>query len=166
MIVGSIMWMCGLQPAQVKWPDMVKLVPTSICFATGQISTQLALANGDLSVTHVVKSLEPAINAVASAALLGQCFHCLVYTTLIPIVVGVYLTTKSSGFDSATLWLAMLSNVCFALRNVLPRSTVKLKVAVRTRRRDKPIFFDDDYRKHDSVARNYIWFSCFHGNVV
>lgn len=109
MIVGSIMWMCGLQPAQVKWPDMVKLVPASICFATGQISTQLALANGDLSVTHVVKSLEPAINAVASAALLGQCFHCLVYTTLIPIVVGLYLTTKSSGFDSATLWLAMLS---------------------------------------------------------
>ena len=30
----------------------------------------------------------------------------------------------------------MLSNVCFALRNVLPRITVKLKVAVRTRRRD------------------------------
>ena len=142
MIVGSLMWMCGLQPAQIKWPDIVKLVPASICFATGQISTQLALANGDVSLTHVVKSLEPAINAVASAALLGQCFHCLVYTTLIPIVVGVYLTTKSSGFNSATLWLAMLSNVCFALRNVFAQKHGQIEgCGENTETRQTNLFF-------------------------
>ena len=120
LVVMAAMWACGLTPVPVlNKHEILTLMPTSVFYAIGQLTTQAALANGNVSFTHFIKSLEPVVNAVVSAIILGQCLHPVTYLTLVPILFGVYLTTTSWHYSSACLVLAMLSNVCFALRNVL-----------------------------------------------
>lgn len=119
VVVATCFWMHGFPTPSLSRGDMLALVPASIVFAAGQIATQAALAFGDVSFTHVVKSLEPVVNAFFSALVLGDYLHPLTYLTLVPIVFGVCLTAASWGFNVSTLACGMVSNVCFALRNVL-----------------------------------------------
>jgi len=73
------------------------------------------------------KALEPAVNAVASAVLLGQIFHPVVYCSLLPIFAGVGLASASElSFTTFALMTAMASNVFFALRNVIASKTGKV----------------------------------------
>ena len=72
------------------------ILKSSIFYAVGQFATQVALSNGNLSFTHVVKSLEPAVNALVSALVLGQCLHPLAYLALVLIALGVYLLLLGS----------------------------------------------------------------------
>lgn len=119
ILVMAGMWACGLPTPSLNRYDILTLTPPSIFYAMGQFATQAALSNGNVSFTHVVKSLEPAVNALVSALVLRQCLHPVTYLALVPIVFGVYLTTTSWQYSTACAVLAMLSNVCFALRNVL-----------------------------------------------
>lgn len=120
VVVAVCLWRCGVLPTpSVSRGDILALVPASMAFAAGQITTQAALTLGHVSLTHVVKSVEPVVNAIFSALFLGECLNPFTYLTLVPIVLGVCLTANSWGFDVSTLACAMASNVCFALRNVL-----------------------------------------------
>jgi len=90
----------------------------------GQVATVASLGAGAVSFTHVVKALEPAVNAVASAVLLGQIFHPVVYLSLLPVFAGVGLASASElSFTTFALMTAMASNVFFALRNVIASKT-------------------------------------------
>jgi len=73
-----------------------------------------------VSFTHVVKALEPAVNAIASALLLGQVFHPMVYASLLPVFAGVALASSSElSFSMFGFLTAMGSNFAFVTRNVL-----------------------------------------------
>jgi len=86
----------------------------------GQACTVASLSVGAVSFTHVVKALEPAINAIASAFVLGQVYHPAVYATLLPIFVGVALASVSElSFTMFGFLAAMMSNFAFVTRNVL-----------------------------------------------
>jgi len=119
--IAGFMWAFGLlkKPSVTK-DDVVKLAPVGAAFSLGQMSTVASLGAGAVSFTHVVKALEPAVNAIASAFLLGQVFHPAVYASLIPVFAGVGLASASElSFTMYAFGCAMASNFFFVLRNVL-----------------------------------------------
>ena len=100
--------------------DLVTLAPVGAAFAAGHLTTVASLGAVAVSFTHVVKALEPAVNAIASALILGQVFHPMVYVSLIPIFVGVALASSSElSFTMFGFLMAMASNFFFVARNVL-----------------------------------------------
>merc|ERR1719487_1665932 len=120
-----VMWGTGmLVTPKVTGADVKALSPSGLFFALGQVATVASLGAGAVSFTHVVKALEPAVNAVASAFLLGQIFHPLVYCSLLPVFAGVGIASASElSFTTYALMTAMCSNVFFALRNVVASKT-------------------------------------------
>jgi len=119
--IAASIWACGcVKLPRVTRSDLGKLTVVAVAFSVGQMSTVASLSSVAVSFTHVVKALEPAVNAVASALILKQVFHPLVYATLAPVFVGVALASSSElSFTMYGFLTAMASNFAFVLRNVL-----------------------------------------------
>lgn len=115
------MWSTGLVKApKMTGSDYAKLAPVGAAFAAGQVATVASLGAVAVSFTHVVKALEPAVNAIASALVLGQVFHPMVYASLLPVFAGVALaSSKELSFTMFGFLTAMASNFFFVTRNVL-----------------------------------------------
>mmetsp|Transcript_1122 Transcript_1122/g.2390 ORF Transcript_1122/g.2390 Transcript_1122/m.2390 type:complete len:463 (+) Transcript_1122:168-1556(+) len=108
-----------LQPKNLQ-----PLLLPAVCFTAGQVATVASLSASSVAFVHVIKALEPAVNAAATALCLGRIFHPLVYLTLVPLFTGVALVTISdASFSTYGLLTAMASNVAFASRNVLSSKT-------------------------------------------
>lgn len=119
--IALAMWGTGLlrKPSVTK-DDLWKLAPVGAAFAGGQVATVASLGAVAVSFTHVVKALEPAVNAIASAFVLGQVFHPLVYASLAPVFIGVGLASSADlSFTMFGFLTAMCSNFFFVARNVL-----------------------------------------------
>lgn len=119
--IAMLMWGTGLlkKPSVTK-DDLMKLAPVGAAFAGGQVATVASLGSVAVSFTHVVKALEPAVNAIASALILGQVFHPLVYASLAPVFIGVGLASSADlSFTMFGFITAMASNFFFVARNVL-----------------------------------------------
>ena len=71
-------------------------VPVGIAYACGQTATVLSLAYGNVSLTRMVKSLEPVANAVLSVIVLGECLHPFRYAALAAIVTGVAMCSAGN----------------------------------------------------------------------
>mmetsp|Transcript_3625 Transcript_3625/g.10923 ORF Transcript_3625/g.10923 Transcript_3625/m.10923 type:complete len:444 (+) Transcript_3625:85-1416(+) len=119
--IAALMWMTGfVQLPKVTKSDLLKLAPVGAAFAAGQVATVASLGAVAVSFTHVVKALEPAVNAIASALVLGQVFHPMVYASLAPVFLGVALASSSElSFTMFGFLTAMASNFAFVTRNVL-----------------------------------------------
>jgi len=115
------MWALGL----VRFPgvtraDIWTLVPVAALFALAQVCTVASLYSMSVSFTHVVKALEPAATALATAVILKEVFHPAVYLSLIPVFVGVAMASASEvSFALFGFATAMLSNFALSARNVL-----------------------------------------------
>merc|ERR1719434_431492 len=109
------MWLTGcLHMPTVSRADLVKLSPVGAAFAAGQVMTVASLGAVAVSFTHVVKALEPAVNAIASALILGQVFHPMVYASLLPVFAGVALASSNElSFTMFGFLTAMGSNFAF-----------------------------------------------------
>jgi len=123
--IALLMWGTGaVKKPSVTAADMTKLAPVGLFFALGQVATVASLGAVAVSFTHVVKALEPAVNAIFSALLLGQVFHPMVYASLLPVFAGVAMASSSElSFSMFGFVMAMLSNVAFAARNVMAAKT-------------------------------------------
>jgi len=119
--IALFMWSTGLVKApKMTGSDYAKLAPVGAAFAAGQVATVASLGAVAVSFTHVVKALEPAVNAIASALVLGQVFHPMVYASLLPVFAGVALaSSKELSFTMFGFLTAMASNFFFVTRNVL-----------------------------------------------
>jgi len=119
--IAGLMWMTGfVKKPKVTTDDLLKLAPVGAAFAAGQVATVASLGAVAVSFTHVVKALEPAVNAIASALILGQVFHPMVYASLAPVFLGVALASSSElSFTMFGFMTAMASNFAFVTRNVL-----------------------------------------------
>jgi len=119
--VSALMWVTGIvKRPSVTQEDVKKLGPAGAFFAAGQVATVASLSAVAVSFTHVVKALEPAVNAIGSAMILGQVFHPCVYLSLVPIFAGVAIASASElSFTMNGFIFAMVSNLCFVARNVL-----------------------------------------------
>jgi len=119
--IAMLMWATGIvKPPKVTTSDVGKLAPVGFFFALGQVMTVASLGAVAVSFTHVVKALEPAVNAIGSALILGQVFHPLVYASLAPVFFGVALASAAElSFTPFGFATAMASNFAFVARNVL-----------------------------------------------
>jgi len=119
--IACLIWATGLvAKPRVTKDDLIKLSPVGAAFAAGQVATVASLGAVAVSFTHVVKALEPAVNAIASALVLGQVFHPMVYASLAPVFLGVALASSSElSFTMFGFLTAMASNLFFVTRNVL-----------------------------------------------
>jgi len=119
--ISLLMWQTGLvRKPRITTKELLKLAPVGAAFAAGQVMTVASLGAVAVSFTHVVKALEPAINAIASALVLGQVFHPMVYLSLAPVFAGVALASTSElSFTTFGFLTAMASNFAFVTRNVL-----------------------------------------------
>jgi len=119
--IAMLIWASGLvQMPKVTQSDLLKLAPVGAAFAAGQVATVASLGAVAVSFTHVVKALEPAVNAIASALILGQVFHPMVYLSLAPVFIGVALASSAElSFTMFGFATAMASNFAFVTRNVL-----------------------------------------------
>merc|ERR1712008_561486 len=119
--IAMLMWATGIvKPPKVTTSDVGKPAPVGFFFALGQVMTVASLSAVAVSFTHVVKALEPAVNAIGSALILGQVFHPLVYASLAPVFFGVALASAAElSFTPFGFATAMASNFAFVARNVL-----------------------------------------------
>ncbi|CAE7242842.1 PPT1 [Symbiodinium natans] len=121
--LACVAWQTSVLPKPTALlQKLTAFVPLGIAYACGQTATVLSLAYGNVSLTHMVKSLEPVANALLSVIVLGECLHPFRYAALAAIVTGVAMCSAGHvAVQSTTVTCAAISNVCFALRNVLAK---------------------------------------------
>jgi solute carrier family 35 protein E1 len=118
LYVGA-MWQSGARQRPARNP---KLKQVGLCHMTGQLASMVSLGAGPVSFTHIVKALEPFFSAIVSAIYFGKFLPWQVYMTLLPVVGGVgYACLKERSFSWLAFWMAMASNLAFALRAVLSK---------------------------------------------
>lgn len=92
----------------------------------GQACTVIALGASAVSSAHVVKALEPLFSALVSAIVFQKMLNPKVYASLLPVVAGVALAVaKDLSFSPVSFVAAMSSNLFFACRAVLSKSTMQ-----------------------------------------
>jgi len=130
MITGVFLfvplWLLGIRKApKLSMDDVKKLFPIGFMHTLGHVSGVISLGAGAVSFTHIVKAAEPLFTALFSAVLLGQFFAWQVYTTLIPVIVGVALASlKELSFSWTSFGGAMTSNIACALRGVFAKQSM------------------------------------------
>jgi len=87
--------------------------------AIGHIAANLSFAAVAISLTHTVKTLEPAFNVVLMKLILGEATPLPAVLSLIPIIVGVALASAGElSFNWMGFLTAMASNLTFGFRAV------------------------------------------------
>lgn len=127
LVVGAAyvmpLWASGLRKKpKVPAAALKTLLPISLAHIAGHVATVVSLGAVAVSFTHVVKSLEPFVNVMASAIFLNSVFPLPVYASLLPVVGGVIMASVS---EVSFTWLgflsAMGSNFAFTARNVFSK---------------------------------------------
>lgn len=122
----AVLWLTKLRP-RPSLTSQGRPVTRSIGLwhAIGQEASMVSLGAGPVSFTHIVKALEPFFSAVVSGIVVKKWMSPVVYATLIPVVGGVgYACLKEHSFSWLAFWMAMLSNLAFALRAVLSKTAM------------------------------------------
>lgn len=87
--------------------------------AIGHVAANLSFAAVAISLTHTVKTLEPAFNVILSRLILGEATPLPVMAALIPIMVGVAAASAAElSFNWYGFISAMISNLTFGFRAV------------------------------------------------
>ncbi|KAK2078884.1 hypothetical protein QBZ16_002574 [Prototheca wickerhamii] len=127
VVVGAVycilLYLVGLKNASFERPITAKelggIVGPATMHAVGHVAANLSFAAVAISLTHTVKTLEPAFNVMLSQVILGQPTPLPVMLSLAPIMLGVAL---ASAADLSFNWMgfisAMASNLTFGFRAV------------------------------------------------
>lgn len=123
-LYAALLWMTKLRAAPkltAKGREIAWKVGTY--HGSGQLFSMVSLGAGPVSFTHIVKALEPFFSAMISGLVFGKWMKPQVYATLIPVVGGVgYACLKERSFSWLAFWMAMSSNLSFALRAVVSKT--------------------------------------------
>ncbi|KAL6766344.1 TPT3 [Auxenochlorella protothecoides x Auxenochlorella symbiontica] len=127
VVVGTIycavFYLIGLKKASFERPitteELGAISGPAAMHAIGHVAANLSFAAVAISLTHTVKTLEPAFNVALSQLILGQSTPAPVILSLIPVMVGV---AAASAADLSFNWTgfisAMVSNLTFGFRAV------------------------------------------------
>jgi len=139
LAVGAV-WVLGLWAVRLrKVPTVPKealkaMVPVAAAHTLGHVSTVLSLGAVAVSFTHVIKSMEPFFNVVASAVILKSVFPIPVYISLLPVVVGVIIASVSEvSFTWGGFISAMVSNFAFTARNIFSKMSMNAATGAETK---------------------------------
>jgi solute carrier family 35, member E1 len=122
-IYAIILWVVGARGPPILLPPGIKSVrEVGFYHGAGQLLSMVSLGAGPVSFTHIVKALEPFFSSIVSALVTGKWLNWRVYATLIPVVGGVsYACLNERSFSWLAFWMAMGSNLVFALRAVVSK---------------------------------------------
>jgi len=97
------------------------LLPLGIAKFFGMTLLLFGLKNLPVSLVLTLKALDPLPTAIFTYLILNESESCIIYTTVIPIVFGVILSTMTSSFDAGLQWLVVAffarSDRCPSKRN-------------------------------------------------
>ena len=86
--------------------------PVAVAHCGQQVTTVISLGAGAVSMTHVVKALEPLFSAAVNAVVRGEILPLPVYAALIPVVGGVAVAIATDlSFNPLSFSAAMTSNL-------------------------------------------------------
>jgi len=125
-----ITYAIGLKQASfgraVTWEEFRKISGPAIMHAIGHIAANVSFAAVAISLTHTVKTLEPAFNCLLGWLLMGQATPFPVVLSLLPIMAGVAMASAAElTFNWLGFGSAMLSNITFSFRAVWGKSAIK-----------------------------------------
>ncbi|CAD5332918.1 unnamed protein product [Arabidopsis thaliana] len=93
-----------------------------------QLAAIMSMSKVVVSITHIIKSSDPAFRVLVSSFFLGESFHVLVYLSLLPITRGCALATVMAlNFNMIGFMGVMISNLAFVLRNIFSKKRMKGK---------------------------------------
>ncbi|GAB4817014.1 hypothetical protein N2152v2_004060 [Parachlorella kessleri] len=130
VVVGTaycgLLYVCGARKASFERPinrkELRAIVVPAAMHAAGHVASNLSFVAVALSLTHTVKTLEPAFSAGLSMLILGQGTPLPALLSLIPIMAGVAAASAAElSFNWTGFLMAMLSNLSFGLRAVLSK---------------------------------------------
>ncbi len=133
VVVGSIYCLVcyglGFKRASFGRPitgeELKKISGPASMHAFGHIAANLSFAAVAISLTHTVKTLEPAFSAVLQWSILGTPTPLPVLASLVPIIFGVGMVCASElSFNWMGFLSAMCSNLTFGFRAVLSKKTM------------------------------------------
>lgn len=114
--VGLKSWSFG---RAISKEEAGKIFGPAAMHAIGHIAANISFAAVAISLTHTVKTLEPAFNVLLSRLVLGEATPLPVVATLLPIMAGVALASAGElSFNWTGFISAMLSNLTFGFRAV------------------------------------------------
>eukprot|EP00892_Ulva_mutabilis_P001343 jgi/Ulvmu1/11209/UM072_0046.1 len=127
VIVGALYcgftYLIGFKNASFQRPltkdEFKKIFGPAAMHAIGHVAANLSFAAVAISLTHTVKTLEPAFNVVLSKLILGTATPAPVMLSLVPIMLGVSLASAAElSFNWLGFLSAMMSNLTFGFRAV------------------------------------------------
>lgn len=125
-LYAALLWMTKLRaPPKLTAKGREIAWKVGTYHGSGQLFSMVSLGAGPVSFTHIVKALEPFFSAMISGLVFGKWMKPQVYATLIPVVGGVgYACLKERSFSWLAFWMAMSSNLSFALRAVVSKTAM------------------------------------------
>ncbi|KAJ9523731.1 hypothetical protein QJQ45_020166, partial [Haematococcus lacustris] len=127
VIVGLIycvlMYAIGLKGASfgrvITKEEFGKIFGPASMHAIGHVAANISFAAVAISLTHTVKTLEPAFNVVLSKLILGEGTPTGAVLSLVPIIMGVAMASAGElSFNWTGFLTAMASNLTFGFRAV------------------------------------------------
>ena len=134
VIVGAIycaiLYVLGAKKASFERPitkdEFKAIFPPAFMHAAGHVAANLSFAAVAISLTHTVKTMEPAFNVLLSKLILGEATPLPVMATLLPIMVGVAMASAAElSFNWLGFLTAMASNLTFGFRAVWSKRNMK-----------------------------------------
>lgn len=105
------------------------LLPVMFFQALGFLFANYCVAHVAVSFMHTIKSSESAFTATIAFLVLRQVYSASVYASLVPMIVGIYLSSASEvTFSAWGLLAGVASNVCFACRGVYSEAIFREKL--------------------------------------
>jgi len=134
VVIGTIycalMYLFGAKKASFERPitstEMKAIFPPAAMHAIGHVAANLSFAAVAISLTHTVKTLEPAFNVILAKVILGEATPLPVMGALVPIMVGVAMASAAElSFNWYGFISAMMSNLTFGFRAVWSKKAMK-----------------------------------------
>ena len=126
----AIVYLLGAKKASYERPitkeEFKTIFPPAAMHAIGHVAANLSFAAVAISLTHTVKTLEPAFNVILSKVVLGEATALPVMASLLPIMVGVAMASAAElSFNWYGFISAMISNLTFGFRAVWSKKAMK-----------------------------------------
>lgn len=127
VVVGAlyciVAYLLGAKKASFERPitkdELAAIAGPASMHAIGHVAANLSFAAVAISLTHTVKTLEPAFNVLLSKVILGTSTPLPVMASLVPIMVGVAMASAAElSFNWMGFLTAMASNLTFGFRAV------------------------------------------------
>lgn len=125
---GPVFALCGIRPyLDLDWGSYMRcIVPLACGKFVSSLTSHISLWKVPVSYAHTVKATMPFFTVVLSRIILKEKQTCLVYASLLPIILGVMVATATEvSFDMVGLISALISTIGFSLQNIYTKKVIR-----------------------------------------